>query len=355
MIGIIFCNDLNMCPYIDKYLSVFDELNVDYEIIIWNRMGGERVFPDNFKVYNEQSDIYASKIKKIGAFYRFGRFLNRTIKGGKYDKLVVLTTLPGILCYKTLIKKYRKKFIFDFRDLGFEKNCIYRNLVKKICKASFFTCISSPGFREILGENNFVIAHNFRYKDIENKVKTIQQPKERINLLHIGITRGEDYNKRIADIFGNDERFQINIVGSGNDTETFLKYVQQFSNISVVGRYDNIDKQTYIKNADMLLYYYPCDFNCNRALANKYYDGLIYKKPLIGNIKTYSGKRLQEKGIGISLDLADSNFANKVYDYMSHLNYDEYLHAAEDEFSNVLLEDKLYLARIEEFAREKIN
>ncbi len=352
MVGIVFCNDLNTCPYIDKYLSVLEKCGTEYEIIIWNRRGDGREFPANYRVYNEASDIHTARWKKLGAFVRFRKFLNRTIKERKYDKLIMLTTLPAVLCSGLLLKEYKGKYIFDFRDLSYERFGFYKNKVKRIIENSSFTCISSPSFAEALDNPEYVMAHNFRYSDLDNINENMNEIGDRINLLHIGITRGEEYNRRLADIFGKDDRFTVNIVGSGNDTESFLEYTKELDSINVVGTYNNETKAGYISDATMLLYYYPCDFNCNRALANKYYDGIIYKKPLIGNINTYSGCCLQEKGLGISLDIDDPKFADKVYEYVKGINKAEYVAAANAELASILDEDKKYLAAIEDFLKE---
>lgn len=349
MIGIIFCSTLNMCPYADKYIDACKKLNIPYEVILWDRSGNAVDVPSNFKVYCEESNVYTSKWRKIGAFLRFRRFLKKTLSENSYEKLIMLTTLPAVLCYSELKKNYRGKYIFDFRDMSFEQYGIYNWLVGKICRNSAFTCLSSPGFAEILGQKDYVVANNFRYADIKRASAQMKKTVEPIQLLNIGVSRGEQFNKELADVFGNDPRFSVHIVGMGNDTPGFLEYVKQYSNIHVVGTYNNEDKQRYIQEADMLLYYYPCSFNCNVALANKYYDGLIYKKPLIGNIHTYSGKRVVQKKVGIALDLKDKTFADQVYAYMQKMDEEEYLHAAKLELNQVLAEDSVYLEKIEKF------
>jgi len=349
MIGIIFCNTLGMCPYADKYIDACRKLNIPYEVIIWDRSGGNVDYPHNFKVFREKSDVYTSKWNKIGAFLRFRRFLKKAIRESQYEKLIMLTTLPAILCYSELKKRYQGKYIFDFRDMSFEQYGFYNKLVGNICDNAAFTCISSPGFAEVLGKKDYIIANNFRYSDIEHAAERMKSLSEPIRLLNIGVSRGEMFNRALVDAFGNDDRFSVHIVGMGNDTPSFMNYVKQYSNIHVVGTYNNEEKKQYIQQADMLLYYYPCSFNCNVALANKYYDGLIFKKPLIGNMNTYSGRRLVEKQIGISLDLKDQTFADQVYAYMKTLNEEKYLYAAREELNQILSEDSIYLDHINQF------
>lgn len=349
MIGIVFINELNGCPYIDKYLKLCEENKAEYEIILWNRTGEQKGYPANYLVYTEKSDVNVARWKKMGAFRRYGKFVNKVIEERNYDKLIILTTLSALLIFRKLTRRYQGNYIFDFRDLSYEQIKLYRRAVNKIIEKSYFTCISSPGFRDVLMDADYIMAHNFRYNDINHSVTSEKKGGVRITLLHIGITRGEEYNKRLADVFGNDDRFEVFIVGRGNDTESFVKYASRFENIHVQGTYDNEEKYKYIGEADMLLYYYPCDFNCNRALANKYYDSLIYGKPLLGNIGTYSGKRLQEKGLGISLDLDDDRFVEKVYDYYTRFDRQAFEEAREKEMKKILEEDKYYLDKIREF------
>lgn len=352
MIGIIFSNNLNTCPYIDKYLDTFNRLGVEYEVILWNREPINFDYPQNYKVYNLSSDIYGAKWKKIKGFYGFRKFIHKQIRSCKYDKLIFLTTFTALMCFKLTQFKYSHKYIFDFRDLGFEYNLLYRKIVKKIIDHSYFTCISSPGFAPIFQMENYIMAHNFRYKDLLLQADSVKNKSKRIRLLHIGITRGEDYNKRLIDVFGGDERFYIYIIGSGNDTPELKEYIKNYDNIIVQGRYNNKQKAELISKADMLLYYYPCDFNCNRALANKYYDGLVFKKPLIGNKNTYSGKRLENRGIGISVDFETKNVADEIYTYYNRLNPEIFLENVKKELNHVIKEDEEYIKKIEDFASE---
>ena len=348
-VAIILCEDMYTCPYIGKYLEACKEKSIEYDILCWNRSGKDRTYPANCLNYSEKSYMYIPKRKKLLPFLRFGKFLRKTIQQEQYDKLIVLTTMPALVCYGLLTRKYRGKYIFDFRDLGYENNKLILRCVQKICDCSFFSCLSSPGYKDILGDRGFVPVHNFRYEDLKNKKETAEAVTGRINLVHIGIGRGDENNKLIADAFGNDPRFHVTIMGRKNDTPEFVEYIKRYTNITVGGIFDLSEKEKYIKDATMLLCYYPRTFNGAKALANRYYDGMIYKKPLLGNIDTYGGKRLLEKGLGISLSLKDADAADKVYSYISKLDIQAYSEAAEKELAEVLQDDKYYLRKIGEF------
>lgn len=354
-IGVVYSNELSLCPYVEKYIEILDKMNLKYDFIVWNRSESKKEYPSNYFVYQEAQNVYKNKFKKLSSYIRFSKYVNNVILKNNYEKLIMLTTLPAMCCYKLLRKKYKKKYIFDFRDLSYEKSKVFKCFLKNIIYNSYFTCISSPGFKEILPKYNYINAHNFQYKSLKHNVINNKKNSPILKLLHIGGTRGEEYNRKLVDVFGNDKRFKVFIIGIGNDTDSFKKYIKKTDNIILEGRYDNNDKEKYISESDMLLYYYPCSFNNNRALANKYYDGIIYKKPLIGNINTYSGKRLMSKNIGISLDIDDKDCANKIYEYYCNLDLRAFCDYAELELKKVLKEDSLYLEKIEEFLNEENN
>lgn len=350
MVGIIYCSDLNRAPFIQKYIDIMNKCDCEYRIILWDRSGTRNEYPASCIVYDKVSDLYDKKCKKLLPFIGFSRFVRNVINNYKFRKLIVLTTFSAIVILPLLYSKYKNRFIFDFRDLSYERLFAFRCLVKGIAKKSYFTCVSSPQFKVFVGSNT-VISHNFKYSDLKNTKKEEFNVHEQINLLHIGISRGDEYNKKIIDVFGGDDRFTVTIAGSGNNTENVLNAAQHHSNIHVFGHYDNSQKSSFIERCDALLYYYPCSFNNNTALANKYYDGLIYTKPLIGNENTYSGRRIVKKGIGFSINIEKEDVSTEIYNYLTNLNYKEYYSCVKSELDLILSEDKEYLKKIEEFLR----
>jgi len=353
MIAIIHINDLNGAPYYKKYVQVLKENGIEYEIIGWDRTG--KIKNDNEIehriLFHYKSDENKGITKKLPDFIKYAGFLNKILKEKRYEKIIILNTLTAFLLIKH-IRKYKNKFILDIRDLSYEYIPFFKKVLGKIIDRAYFTCISSPGFKKELPEGKeYIIAHNFQYKAIENELAKSFKKRENsvINLLHVGIGRGDDYNKLLADIFGNDKRFSLVFAGIFNDTPFFTEYVKKYSNIKVFGTYVDDEKKRFIENSDMLFYNYMSSYNCNCALANKYYDGLIFKKPLLGNIATYSGKLIEEKGVGISVDFDDPDYADKVYKYYMSLNEEEYINNVKKELDRVLLEDKIYLDKIKEF------
>lgn len=64
MIGIIFINDINVCPYLDKYIAAINNHKKEYEIIIWDRTY------EQGKVYKYPcKHIYKKSLRKISTQY----------------------------------------------------------------------------------------------------------------------------------------------------------------------------------------------------------------------------------------------------------------------------------------------
>ena len=232
---------------------------------------------------------------------------------------------------------------------------MFYKLLTNIIDNSAFTCISSDGFRRILPNREYVLAHNFRYADLEKQVDAVMLNRSNpIKVSYIGLLREFSYHKRLIDIFGNDSRFVLRFHGDGPEINKIREYASEFNNVEITGRYNNDEKNKYNLDADMLLYNYPCSYNRNCALANKYYDGILYKKPMIANVDTFSGQLVKEKGLGVSLSFALTNdeYKNQVYDYYLGFDQEEFVKNANEELERILQEDKLYVEKIDGFILE---
>lgn len=359
MIGLIFINDINVCPYIDKYIEQINALEEEYEILIWDRSytAGKQYKYPNVKVFDLSGREDENHIKKLYHFYKYSRFLKKQLKQNKYDKLIVLSTLSAFVVYKALQKKYKGKYIFDYRDASYEEYGAFSAMLKKIIDNSAFTAISSKGFEQILPEHDYIMAHNFRYHDLEKQITTcpaLPEPNHRIRLASIGVLRGVIYNKLLIDIFGKDDRFELCFHGCGSKYDQLVEYAKDIENVKFTGWYDNDQKYIYNEQADIILANYTITYNRKVLTPNRYYDALFFKKPLLGNTDTYIGKKIQEKGLGISLsyDMDAAEYRQKVYDYYCHYDRKELFDADRREIAKILEEDKIYEDKIKEFIRQ---
>ena len=353
MIGIIIVGEIGLAPFAKKYISVLEDRKIPYEILHWNRSGKENEEYKKYHTYSEPVDRYISLLSKIKPFYNFRHFAKKVIKEQKYDKLVVLTTQTAILLFDVVLsKKYKNKYFFDYRDTSYEYLGFYRRFVNKVIENSYATCISSPGFKKYLTDKKeLIIAHNFQDRYYESRAisYTPRKSKNKIVIGYIGYLREYEYLKKIVDIFGNDNRFEFNIHGSGDTEEQLREYAKKYENVNVFGAYKEDEKMDIVDSFDMICYNYPYSFVNYPAIANKFYDGMIRKKPMFGNSRTYSGELIEKYGLGISVDEDDTQVSQKIYEYFESFNKEKFEQNCETFLKNILNDDKVYIKTINNF------
>lgn len=350
MIGIVFINNLDVCPYLKKYLQAIENHGVQYEIIYWNRDGRDNEVPKNHHVFQSTSDEGKHPIFKIVDFFKFRRYALRILKEKNYDKLIVLTSLAGVMFVNYLRRSYHEKYIFDYRDASYEWLKPFYKSLSTLIKNSYFTSISSEGFKTILPDSSYILAHNIKYKDLDKRVVNSLPHHNPIKVYFIGLLSDKDYLKKLIELFSNDSRFELAFHGDGE----CYNYIKNYANdrIAVTGRYTEETKNDLFLGADMIFCNRLSSYINDWAMANKLYEAVIFKKPLIGNSETYSGEVIKEYNLGISLSFEDDNYLNNIYDYYEHLNRQLYDKSADDFLNKVLEEDKLYIEKINEFICE---
>ena len=355
MIGIIYAGQIELSPFVKKYTEAMQSENVPFEIVHWNRSGAG--MPDDLKnhTFSEKVERYGRLTGKIIPFFRFRNFAKRIIKEKNYEKIIVLTTQTAVMLPDVILGRYRGRYFFDYRDTSYEYIKPYKYFVDKIIKNSFCTAISSPGFKDYLTDKKeLVVAHNFQYGCYENRApKCEKRVGGKIIMGYIGYLREYEYLVYLAEKFGSDERFEFHIHGSGDCLEKLRDFAERFDNVRVFGAYNEKDKMDIVDSFDMICYNYPASFVNYPAVANKFYDGMIRKKPMFGNLKTYSGKLIDENGLGISLDENEENITEKIYGYYASFDEKLFSENCERVLKKVIDEDFYYKEKIKEFLKNQ--
>lgn len=355
MIGIIFIGDIQVCPYLDKYTNILKENNIYYEVLYWNRENKLTENTANYKSFNKKSKYTKHPVLKIVDFLEFGAWAKKVISQKKYEKLIILSTLSGIFLANTILKNYSKRYIFDIRDYSYENIKLFYKLEKKIIEHSFFTCISSSGFKNFLPKDySYVIAHNFNYNDIQNGKKFQKKRKSStLNIAWNGSIRYFEHQSQIINKLKNDIRFNLIYHGTGPEIDLFKNYCyeENINNVEFTGAYKNSQKYALLESADILNNSYGSkkENEIKYAIANKYYDGIIFGMPQLVEINSFKQSKVESIGIGVGLDTSDEQFADKLYEYYFNINETKFNESCAKEFQEVLNEDIIYLNNIKEF------
>ena len=319
MVGIILYGSFELAPYSKMYMSILEQLGIGYDLIGWKREEKTEYAGENVFIYDGRAaKRFSSPIDKIKPALGYRKYIKKIIKQRNYDKLIILTTQTAVILADMLLGKYKKKYIFDYRDKSYEYLKPYGAVINSLIKASAETVLSSPWFRDSLTDKkDYVIVHNFREELLKNKRESCEKknPDERIIIGYVGALRSYEYHKSLFDAFGNDSRFELHTYGCGDDSDRLYEYSRKFDNVYVYGAYSDSEKYKIIDKFDMMLYNYPYNFVNDGAVANKYYDSLLMKKPMIVNNKTKIGRFIEDNGLGVSIDEDCKNAAEKVYEW----------------------------------------
>lgn len=353
MVGILFVGQIEYAPFVKNYVQSLEKNGESYEFVQWNRSGTTDKGDNDGIVFSMEVSRYDNLIKKVLPYLKFRKFLKKTIKERKYDKLVVLTTQTALMIPEVLLGKYKGKYFFDYRDTSYENVKLYKRLIDAIIKKSYATCISSPGFKEYLtDEKELLIAHNYQKANLENRVSEYKKSENEIlKIGYIGYLREYEYLIKWVDVFGSDKRFEFHIHGSGDCVEELRGYSAKYPNVHVYGAYEEKDKMDIVDSFDIICYNYQKSFVNYPAIANKFYDGIIRKKPMFANIETFSGILVDENGLGISLSENESDITDKIYDYYKGFGAKEFEESCDAFLEKVVKEDEHYMLKIEEFIR----
>lgn len=300
-VGLLIQNNLWFCPYVNIYTELLKEWNVDYDLIFWNRdkKDGETGIAYNGIVAN-------GRFKKLIGYWNYGKFLEKIIKQKEYDRLIVFSPQIGIFISKFLKKHYYKKYIFDYRDLSIEQYGFLRKPFERLLYYSYANVISSPGFKKCLPKKDYIISHNFIASEVEKAIvnNVPQYSTNPTEILTIGGIRDFDSNSQIISSVANVDGFEMKFVGRGPAKEQLESYAKSndVKNITFEGYYEKADEPNYILKSSFLNIFYPDIITHATALSNRFYNSLIYRRPMIVTKGQIQGDYAERYNVGIALE-----------------------------------------------------
>ena len=356
-IGIVGFGNLSVMQYLFKYTAVLDREQVDYDVIYWNRMGIQEPaqFTGRKISYDVPVDTFQAFHKKIFAFLRYARFVRRTIRRNRYDRLIVLTTPTATVLWDMLLGKYRGKYIYDYRDITKETSFApFGWFVKKLIAGSQVTMMSSKGFLETLKlpiTDQIMIAHN-THRAAEKTYPVRLRRQEPIRIAYWGLVRQMELNGKLCDRFGNDPRFELVYHGTG-DYEKLAAYCREknYRNISVTGRYALEDVPGFVEHTDILHCLYVNTSRYWPAVAVKLYDALEFRLPILLNAHTYMAQIMEDVHGSLALDLDREDIADRVYEWYHSLSAEKLEEAYGTMEASVREDDRRFEARVAEFCQ----
>ena len=352
MIGILIPNNLWFCPYVGIYTSILDRDDVSYEIVSWCRDGKDEQKCIQYKDLN----TYPSMLSRLLSYYKYSRFVKKIVKQKKYEKLIVFTPQLAIFIAGFLKHHYKDKYIFDYRDLSIEQQGVFKKPFRTVLDNSRVNVISSPGFKTYLPKGyDYVLSHNFnidKVRQVLNNDSFIPPilPSNSIDVLTIGGIRDYDSNVKVIDALSNKQGFTIRFVGRGPSAEALQIYAESVgsNNVQFEGYYPKEKEAEYIEGCTFMNIFYPRLHSHDTALSNRFYNSLIYKKPMITTADTTQGNYARDYSIGVAVENCDG-LDLVLKDFLRDIDIQQYSKRCNDLLSSFVADYSKFEGIIKQF------
>lgn len=343
--------DPTRMPYVNFYVDAMANKGHEIHLLFWNRDGRPDVprvsgvcAQHEFRLVQKDQ---VAKLTKIPAFIRYRHYAKHLLKEQSFDLLIVLHTLPGVLLFDQLTRKYRNKFLLDFRDLTFERFALFRWLIARLALHSLGVFVSSDAYRAFLPRAAAVFtSHNLDLNSLNHRQERRVLPRSvlPIRIRFWGLIRHERVNRRVIDQLGNDPRFELHYHGvEGRVAESLKVHAKQrdVANVFFHGAYSYEERYLFARETDILLNLYENDSTTIFAMGNKFYDGIAFYLPQLCTARSYMGERVMNARVGISIDPAVEGFADSVFAYYRGLAWSDFEADCDRQLAGVLEEYSL--------------
>lgn len=332
-------------PYMDTYLTILRESNVNYDVINWDRLAieelNELTFRDN-----------KSKIQRNFLDYlKYGRFVAKELQKKEYQRVVVFGIEVAFFISQILKHDYGDRYVLDIRDdHKIRRFFNIESLIEKSC----FTVLSSPGYKTWLPKSSkYVINHNSTIRSLDElrEVKLNYSLKDRLVIANIGNIRDYRINVDLINSLQNNSQIVIKFHGQGVANQEFERYIKlhNITNVVLTGRYEKDDEETLYLEADMInVLRYNDSINNRTALPNRLYNAAICGKPLLAFRGTYLAELISKYNLGLVLDSFE-NAEEDIRYYLREFDVKKYDEGRRDFLRGVVKDNLEFRERFEGF------
>lgn len=314
-ICIVSMENLKRVPYLTQYLSCID---APFDFLYWDRdctddqVGAAENYAYRHRVHHSSSKLILA-IEKLTGYIGFRSFAQKVLKERDYERVVCLTGNCAVLVGDVLLDKYSSRFVFDIRDYWHEDNFWYHRREQQLIEASAFTVISSPAYRDFLGDHDFRVLHNSQILSQDDITSVAHEVKAPYKIVCVGAAKNLDYDKRVIETFANDDRFELAFRGRGYDALAHYVDERGIRNVEATGEFDFSRTLEQYCDADAVLSMYGNGSPYwDYALSNKLYFAAQLGLPILVCEKTAMAEMAEGYGLGAAFEPGDPAACDRV-------------------------------------------
>ncbi len=327
------------------YYNLFESQNIPFDIICVDKYGSLEKKPTGTeKIYQFPLNFKKStnKLVKLMKYISFRRYASKIIKRNQYSRIIVWGTETAIL-FSTLLSS--NKYVLNIRDYANSDRPVIKNVLKKIINNSYFTTISSRGFEKFLPKHDYFLLNSFDKNFLRDDYYKFIPRNKPIRISFIGSVRFFDIDKKVLDIFANDDRFRIQFFGVGSEKLKIYAKENSIRNVKFHGSFIPEDTPSFIRDSDIINNLYGFDnMALDTATSLKYFFSLYFKKPILVFEGTYMETLTKDIGYVVPRKLPES-LPSDIYEWYISLNSSEFEFFIEEKINNIEDENKKLLKK----------
>lgn len=336
---------------------MLQKADLDYEVIFWNREAEAGMFHvsqvNNYIYINIHCNI---GVKKFVSFLKWKRIVKNVIKKKKYNKLIILSTVPTVLLKSLLINNYSGRYIFDIRDYTLEKYTYFKNLVMSLVDHSCLTAISSKGYMKWLDDSpKIYINHNITVDNVGHFKAPVYNQNSPIRFSFVGNVRLDTQTKAMLISLGRSKRFEQHFYGrvlTKCDIDQIVSE-KRLSNVTIHGPFNVDEKDSIYARTDLINAVYAnsekeedIPLGDSTPLPNRLYDALVFFRPIVASKGTYLAELVSRYNLGINVNGFDKGIEKKIIDYIDNFDYEIFVNGCNELRADVVKEEKKFQEKI---------
>lgn len=329
-IAVIGFNNFISMPYMRFYKRLLDDNGISADYYCWNREKNTKTVREENGIVKIGIQCKGSRFWKLFAMIKWKRKILKLLRKEKYDRLIVLTSLPAFLLKGYLLRNYKNRYIFDIRDFTYDNFRFYKNAIGQLCRNSAKSFISSEGFKRMLKESENVIPiHNVDIKTAMYGAPDLH--KKNLTIGYVGLVKYYESNVYLLNQLKNLE-YRFCYYGIYEDNRLQKYCIENgFENVYFYGQFDSEEKNNIYRDIDFV----NCYFGKNRSfgqsllLPNRMYDAIYSNRPIITNEGSFFADCVQKYNLGIVLS-DHSNIQEQIQKYIQEFDEKIFLKGISD-------------------------
>ena len=340
-ICIIGTSNIKHISLISLYTKYFDQNSRYYDIIYLDRYGIEEKTNAN-QVYRYSDVNSAGLLGKLKMFWRFRRYVKDILKKNDYAYVITWQTTGAYLFADILLRRYKNRFVINVRDYVIENNIVFRTILKKLVKKSYFTTISSDGFRLFLPKAEYIKVNSVNEEILEN---IFGRPLVKQGPIKIGFAGNCRYFResyKLIDALANDNRFELWYCGTNSKVLEDYASKRMINNVRTMPTFDPKDTIDIMSDFNIVNSAFGNDAMDNSTLMPiRLYTAIAIHRPILVNSNTQLAKEVTKGNIGYVIE-DYSTLADDLYSYYLSLEPEYFSNACEKYLKTARDENELF-------------